>query len=108
MPVPSLRLTVGNRESASRARHIVKQRGKQLQQTYRDTGSTLSTDRIEDGNKTYQDTGYSSSKSKETKKEKQCKKKKKTKWERDRITTVPVQQPSEGDESDGSDSESVQ
>ena len=73
--------------------------------TKRDTGSTLSTDRIEDGNN--QDTGYSSSKSKETKKEKQCKKKKKTKWERDRIKTVPVQQPSERDESDGSDSESV-
>ena len=76
--------------------------------TYRDTGSTVSTDRTtEDGNKIYQDTGYSSSKSKETKKEKQCKKKKKTKWERDRIKTVPVQQPSERDESDGSDSKSV-
>ena len=76
-------------------------------QTERETVTTVLTDRTtEDGNN--QDTGYSSSKSKETKKEKQCKKKKKTKWERDRIKTVPVQQPSERDESDGSDSESVQ
>ena len=49
-------------------------------------GEAVSTDRTtEDGNKTYRDTldtGYSSSKSKETKKDKQCKKKKKTKWER--------------------------
>ena len=84
-------------------------------QTERETVTTVLTDRTtedgnttKDGNETYRDTGYSSSKSKETKKEKQCKKKKKTKWERDRITTVPVQQPSERDESDGSDSESVQ